>query len=180
MKKTLSITLIALLLLNAMGYYAVFFGLQLRNDFAMTERLDTDTYDDAKTVTIKIPVAVPYMFDQTEFVRVDGKFTYDGEFYRRVKQKYAADTLTIICVKDTGTKFIQEALTDYVKTFTDNPLDKHHNGKITVSFIKDFIGHSFSLTNICPGWQAEVIKNGFNLELIPDYTSTIIHPPERG
>jgi hypothetical protein len=178
LKKLFSIVLIALILLNTMGYYAVFVGLQFQNDLQVINTLDAGKYDKSQTFTIKIPVSIPYKADQTEFERVDGEFAYEGEFYRTIKQKYAADTLTIICYKDPNTKIIQNALADYVKTFTDKPNDQKDNAKI-VSFIKDYITQSFSIINTSEGWQSSVIKNTFYSGLIPSFYASINHPPER-
>lgn len=162
-----------------MGYYALFVGLQFSNELSLTHKLNEDTYEISQTVTIKIPLAVPYMSDNNEFQRVDGKFEYEGEFYRLVKQKYAQDTLTIICIKDFKKKQIQEALTDYVKTFSDNPSDQQNNNKLIISFVKDYISQSFSIKNSADGWQAEIALNEFCQQLIPAFFPSVIHPPER-
>jgi len=161
-----------------MGYYAVFVGLQFQNDLRVIKSLDSDKYDNSRTVTIKIPVSIPYKADQTEFERVDGEFAYDGEFYKTIKQKYASDTLTIVCYKDHDTKIIQHALADYVRTFTDKPSSQKDNAKI-VLFIKDYIGQSFSIVNTTEGCQSNVINNTFYAGLIPSFYASIKHPPER-
>ena len=62
-----------------------------------------------------------------------------GEFYRLVKQKYQNDTLFIVCIKDQASKRIQQAVTDYAKTFTDKPIDTKHNGKANFNFVKDYL-----------------------------------------
>jgi hypothetical protein len=169
-----------LLLLNAMGYYAIFLGLEIRNDSNIVQRLDADNYDFSRTITIKIPITIPYMPGSDEFKRVDGKFLHNGEHYRLVKQKYLNDTLTVICFRDHESTRIKDAMSDYVKTFTDSPPDQKQNSKLSVSFIKDFIAQGFTLTNTCPGWQTDVIKNSGYLNLIPSYSSSLTHPPERG
>jgi hypothetical protein len=161
-----------------MGYYAVFLGLQFQNDLQVIKTFDAGKFDNSHTVTIKIPVSIPYMADQTDFERVDGQFAYEGEFYRTIKQKYAADTLTIVCYKDNDTKIIQNALTDYVKTFTDKPNDQKDNAKI-VSFIKDYIAQPFFIISTSDGWQSNVIKNTFYTGLISSFYASINHPPER-
>ena len=179
MKKLSSILLIALLLMNIMGYYVVFIGLQYKNDVLITQRLDREQYEESQTVTIKVPIAVPYMSDNQDFQRVDGIFEYHGEFYRLVKQKYTQDTLVIVCVKDTENKRIHEALTDYVKTFTDKPGDHQAQGKYSVSFIKDYIPQTFELKSISTGWNSDLGVNNFTKTLIPSFFASIIHPPER-
>lgn len=162
-----------------MGYYVVFMGMQYKNDITMTERLDHEQYEESQTITIKIPIAVPYMTDNEEFVRVDGKFEHRGEFYRLVKQKYSKDTLTVICVKDHEDKRIQEALTGYVKTFTDKSSDQQSQGKPGVTFIKDYITPNFELKTLTNGWFSNIVNNHFSKNLIPSFFASIVHPPDR-
>lgn len=162
-----------------MGYYGVFLGIQYRNDIAMTNVLDADQYDDDQTFTIKIPVSVPYMTNNEDFVRVDGKFEHNGEHYRLVKQKYANDTLVVVCVKDLETKRISEALSNYVKNFSDKAADQNQHSTISVNFIKDYLPQTFSIRTLSPGWEADVVQYGFCIDLIPSFEVSVIHPPER-
>ena len=163
-----------------MGYYGVFLGMQYRNDAAMIKILDGNRYDESQTITIKIPISIPYMNDNTEFERVDGKFEHQGGFYRLVKQKYAKDTLTVVCVKDSENKRINQALSNYVKTFTDKASDQNHNSKVTITFIKDYLPQTFSLKSVSSGWIADVIKESFYSNLVPSFVASVLHPPERG
>ncbi|HEY0741595.1 MAG TPA: hypothetical protein VGD40_09035 [Chryseosolibacter sp.] len=179
MKKLFSYMFIAILLLNVMGYYVLFLGLHYQNDVAAVADLDKNQYDESAAITIEIPVSIAYMPDQADFERVNGKFEYKGEHYRLVKQKYAKDVLTIVCIKDSESKRLDLALSDYVKTFTDHTSDQGKNTKTTLSFIKDYIPQQFMLGNVTNGWQADVVKYGFCISLIPSYTPSVIHPPER-
>jgi len=177
-RKGFSIVFVILLLLNVLGYYGVFMGLRIQNDLSMVQRLDSESYGESETVTLKIPVAIPYAMDDIEFKRVDGKIEHEGEFYRLVKQKLSQDTLTIICIKDNKARKISEAFTSYVKTFTDNQSD-HSTSKISISLTKDYIAQTFELRNISNGWVMDVVKEGHCVNLIPSYFSSIVHPPER-
>ena len=162
-----------------MGYYGVFLGLHLKNDIAMSKALDADIYDLSNAITLKVPVSIPYMPDQPDFDRVDGQFEHDGELYRMVKQRYAKDTLTVICVKDIRHKNINLALSDYVKTLTDKGTDSKPSSKTTVSFIKDYLLISFKLNSVTEGWAMRVLHNADYQSLIPTFSASIIHPPER-
>jgi hypothetical protein len=162
-----------------MGYYGVFLGMQYRNTLSMVRILDAHQYDDAQTVTIKIPVAIPYMTDNAEFQRVDGRFDYQGVHYRLVKQKYAGDTLFVVCVRDHENERISQALSKYVKTFTDNGSDQQKHTKITLSFIKDYVGQSFCLSTLTAGWQIDIARYALDSNLIPTFTPAVVHPPER-
>jgi hypothetical protein len=153
--------------------------MQYRNDLTMARILDANQFDDSKVLTLRIAVAIPYMTDQSDFQRVNGKFEHRGEFYRLLKQKYAKDTLTVICVRDHENERISEALSNYVKTFTDNGSDSNESQTIMVSFIKDFLPQTFSLLTLTSGWNSDIIKNSFVNDLTPTFTSSVIHPPER-
>jgi len=169
-----------LLLLNVMGYYGVFLGLQYKNDQRMIQKLDADNYSDSETITLKIPISVPYAVDSKDFQRVDGKFEHQGEFYRLVKQRLSQDTLYIVCVKDTEDKRIDNAITDFVKTFTDKPVDNHPSSKVVVNFIKDYVSQPFAVQHFASGWEIDVVKTSSFKFLHSSFSSSIIHPPERG
>lgn len=177
MKKAISFALIAVLLMNTMGYYAIFMGLQLRNNLAMTKRLDANQYDESQAIRLEIPMNVPYLNDDVEFERVDGTFNYQGETYRLVKQKYAKDVLTLIVIKDTEHKRINDAISDYVMSFSDTGDDS--DVQMTVSFIKDYIPQTFSILTTSFGWSTDVMNNIGTNNLVPTFTASVIHPPER-
>lgn len=162
-----------------MGYYGVFLGLHLNNDIAMSKALDSDIYDLSNTITLKVAVSIPYMPDQPDFDRIDGQFEHNGELYRMVKQRYAKDTLTVICVKDIEHKKIDLALSDYLKTFTDKATDTKPASKTTISFIKDYLPISFQINCESEGWTLGVPHNSNYRTFIPTFTASIIHPPER-
>lgn len=153
--------------------------MQYRNDVTMARVLDSELYRESQTITVKIPIAIPYMIDKPDFVRIDGNFEYQGIFYRMVKQKYERDTLTVICVQDFENARINQALSVYVKTFSDQANDQNQNSKMTISFIKDYLPQTFSLKTISSGWEADVVKDNICQILIPSFTSSVVHPPER-
>ncbi len=165
--------------MNTLGYYAVFLGLQYQNKVAMTERFDADQYDASQEITIKIPLTVPYMADDADYKRVDGAFEHNGQFYRLVKQKYEKDTLIVVCVPDVENKRINQALSDYVMSFSDNAEDQNQSGSISMSFIKDYLPQSFSIQSESTGWQMAVISPGYSDNLVPTFSASVIHPPER-
>ena len=180
LRKLFSILFTILLLLNVVGYYGVFLGLQYKNDKEMIQKFDADNYTDSDIVTIKIPISIPYAMDSKDFERVDGKFEHKGIFYRLVKQKLSQDTLYVACVKDHENKRIDDAITSFVKTFTDAPVDSHSGSKVVITFIKDYIPQSFTVQHLTVGWETDVVKESSCRVLKSSFTSSIIHPPERG
>lgn len=170
--------LIAILLLNTMGYYVIFVGMQYHHDVAVVKELDADHYDASRTVTLKLAVSVPYMTDQEDFERVDGVIEHEGEHYRLVKQKYANDTLTVICIRDTERKKISEDMADYVKSFTDKASGQNNNAKHFISFIKDYLPQYTVVKSLTFGWESKIQYLSFSEILIPSFEPSVIHPPE--
>ena len=164
--------------MNVMGYYGLFIGLQLRNNVAMQTRLNLEDFHPSQIVTIEIPLSLPYGAAASDFERVDGTFIHDGEVYRLLKQKVANDILTVQCVKDSEAQKIQQALTEYVKTFTDDQ-STSSQGKSVFSFIKDYLPESIAIRSSSDGWAADLIRNSCLKIFIPSFVSSIIHPPER-
>lgn len=160
MKRITSIFLIFILLLNVMGYYGLFLGLKYTYTLQVRHRLDNESYNQADEIILKIPLAIPYC-GNTEFERVDGEIEHNGEFYRLVKQKIVNDTLYVVCISDINNQRIHYALTECVKTFSDQSAD-HSNLNIIPSFIKHCISASISLLNVSAGWRMAI--HHFNIE----------------
>lgn len=173
MKKFTSYVLVLLLLLNVMGYYGVFIGLKYSHTASINQRLDDSQYSESQTVTLKVPLAIPYYGD-TEYQRVNGEIEYGGEVYRLVKQKYEKDTLYIVCIRDLEGKRIKQALADYVKNFTDHSSDNAL--KSLPSFIKDFISTTFSLDPSNKGWTRD-IPFGLTEQKVKNIPINFISPP---
>ena len=172
MKKVASLFLVLLLLLNVLGYYAIFLGLKYSNSRQVTQRLDTNNYSASETITLKIPLTIPYYGD-TDFERVDGEIEHKGEFYRLVKQKLEKDTLHIVCIRDVKSKHIQQALEEYVKTFADQSADRSTT-KTSYSFIKDYVQACFQLEDSALGWSLMLhfhdVEKSFSTPGIPSPT----------
>ncbi len=161
-----------------MGYYAVLLCLEWQHNRKAEIRLDRDEFSASQTFTVKLPLTIPYVPDAAEFERVQGIFKHNGTFYRLVKQKYAADTLTIICVRDEETERLQHALDRYVNTFTDNNPEQQRDSKTIISFIKEYLLETISLSPHTSGWQADVGRTNRVGDLAAAYRMPIAHPPE--
>lgn len=152
MKRITTLILLLLFLLNVLGYYGVFVGIQHSFEKRLQSQFDQDDYSNDDEVLIKVPLTLPYAADAPEYTRVDGQFEHQGEVYRLVKQRYASDTLFIVCVKDNATKEINQALVDYVKSYSDNPSSEKGSTKTLQTFSKDFISTITNLQSIESGW----------------------------
>jgi hypothetical protein len=145
----------------------------------LIQKLDDNAYNASEAITFKMPITVPYNTDSRDFERVDGEFEHNGDVYRLVKQKLAQDTLYIVCVKDQESKKINQVLADYVKTFTDKPASAKQGAKTAPTLIKDFISFSVAISNTSSGWETLTDYFLSPENLIPTFTSSVVHPPER-
>lgn len=178
MKRLTSILFLSLFLLNILGYYGFLIGLKVINGEEFRTRLDHDDYLIEQTITLKIPLALPYSSGQEEFNRVDGEFQFDGKFYRLVKQKHLHDTLHVVCIKDNRSMEIHQALTDYVKSFTDAPADNPLPGVKVPGFIKDYISCSIQLMVHHEGWIKTFSYSEVEGSPLVVFRNSINHPPE--
>ena len=156
LRKIASIFLLFLLLFNALGFYGLYVGLRYKTSVELAQYLDDQQYGDEETVTLKVPLVLPYRIDLAEYQRVDGEVEYEGEFYQLVKQKLDNDTLYIVCYKDKNSKRIKQVLADYVKTFTDKPVDAKHQPKFSAGFIKDFLPSKLTVQSLEEGWNLPI------------------------
>jgi hypothetical protein len=178
-KKGFTIFLLALFLLNVLGYYGIFLGLEFKNEKEMKALFDDDnSILQQAEITIKVPVTVPYATNSTEFTRVDGEFEHEGEVFRMVKQRVISDTLYIVCVKDDQSKDIKQALTQYVKSFTDKPVSEKGSSKTVQNFIKDYISSVISLQSKVIGWNKS-LSYGENLLVYESLAIQLNSPPPR-
>lgn len=100
--------------------------------------IETNSYHQSETVTIKIPLTLPYPV-QNGFERVSGDFEYNGEFYKLVQQKYENDTVYVVCLRNDDQKKAVEVLSDLVKQSTDqSPVSNNQNTKTLTGLLKDY------------------------------------------
>lgn len=163
---------------NALGFYGLFVGWRFKTTTDLVKRLDNQQYSEEETMTVKVPISMPYSLSTVgEFERVNGEIEHRGEVYRLIKQKLENDTLYMVCIKDHESKLINEALADYVKTFTDKPGD-NQSGKISVSFIKDYLPTSISISHLSTGWNYALYFSCEQYELLSSYHFIISPPPK--
>jgi len=132
--------LIVVFLFNVIGYYGIYMVMLHQANVAMGEKIVHNQFNENQTVTIKVPLTLPYPSADESYERAEGDFEYQGEFYKLVKQKHAKDTLYLVCVKSVEEKQAFKIFSDLVKISTDQtPSDTHNqNSKTIASLIKDY------------------------------------------
>jgi hypothetical protein len=125
-KQIASIVFLFLFLFNVGGYYFVFVGLQYQASVRFSEMMDNDEFDPEDTYLFKVPLTLPYQITDNGYEKVSGLIEHRGTYYRLVKQRYANDTLHIVCVRDQAQKRIADQFTRYAKLSNDIPVS--HEG----------------------------------------------------
>jgi hypothetical protein len=169
MKRALPLVLLVIFLFNQVGYYGVHWLTLQHHRSEILRKLDNNEVDGFRTVTLKIPLAVPYPAATPEYERIKGAFEHHGERYKLVQQKLENDTLYIVCIRDVNEERLQHAMNDFVKLSHDNTTDSK-TFKLLNSFCKDF-HHTYQ-----PGLQH---ASGWSLALTHLYTSSALRSGRR-
>lgn len=138
MKKGFSIILLAVFLFNVVGYYGIYLTMLRKAHLAVNEQIDNNQFSEDQTITLKIPISLPYTISDNNYERVHGDFELRGEFYKLVKQKYQNDTLFIVCLKNVEKKKAFKVFSDLIKISTDQHSTSNSNLKSVINFIKDY------------------------------------------
>lgn len=168
-----------LILMNVMGYYGFFLGLQYKNSRNLIQQFDLGTYDQTLTRVFKIPYDVPDSLNSETFERADGDFEQDGQIFRIIKKRLYRDTFHIVYIKDTRGTQINKTLTAVARTFADQASDKPAGKTIVPPFIKEYVLKTLCVQQSIPGWQQTIRKETRLSVFIDSFTSSVIHPPER-
>ncbi|MBI1767189.1 MAG: hypothetical protein HYR67_02305 [Bacteroidetes bacterium] len=136
MKRIIAIFFTFIFLLNVIGYYGIYVGMVHKANVKADRAIDDNTYDRAQTVTIKIPLTLPYPI-QNGFERISGNFEHGGEFFTLIEQKYENDTVYVVCLKNLEKKQAHAVLNDIVKQSTDQS-STNQTSKALVGFLKDY------------------------------------------
>lgn len=176
MKRALAFFFLSVILLNIAGYYLVFEGLKYH--VSVTWLVDEDVPNSPEMI-IQIPMRNSSEVQYRNWEKASGQFDYEGETYRIVMQKYTQDAVYIACVKDQNISRINQQLEDFAQTFTDKPVDAKQSVKSLTGFIKDYLPCMISVRQSVVGWYSETSYNLEGQSLIPTFSPSIVHPPER-
>lgn len=138
MRKLISIVFLVLFLMNISGYYVVFLLMDYHFEQQAISRLDANDTSDLELFEFHLNISLPYTSNKDHYERVDGLVEKDGIFYRLVKQRYAHDTLFIVCVRDDAQQRLDKAFDDYVKAFASTAENKSSDTDLFKAFSKDY------------------------------------------
>lgn len=178
MRRFAAISLLFLFLLNVIGYYGVFMGLKYNLEQQRVAALDAEQFAEEQLQEFRIAVSLPYMPDQPNYERVDGLIEVEGKFYRLVKQRYAGDTLYIVCIPDQDQEKLHKAIEDYVSTFAMPDASRSKQADLSKSLSKDYLLVRTELENAAIGGFYSTGNQEF---VVSDYVFflSVISPPPK-
>jgi hypothetical protein len=176
MRKAVALFFLFIITLNIAGYYLVFEGWKYHNSVSWS--FDPDNSNSQEFI-VKLPMNIPYATQEKDWEKADGEFEYMGEMYRVVKQKIGLDAVYIACVKDNEGSKINQQLEELAQNFSDKPGDAKQSVKSAPGFIKEYVSNVISVKPSVVGWSSEVAFISAPQNLIPSFSASIVHPPER-
>lgn len=166
-------------LFNISGYYVFFHYFIEQSDEQLTQQLDSNQYNDADLVELKVALHLPYMLN-SDYTRVEGEIEIEGVHYNYVKRKVSNDTLYVLCLPNTVKTKLTEARNNYSAQAADLPAGgketNHAAKKGNISTEYNQTNLSYSFTNII--LPAKQTNCRFTPQLVHPYIDSSFQPPE--
>lgn len=98
MKPIVSLFLLVCFIAYHFGYHIFYLAYQAKIEKEWTERVYQEDFLDKKI--LKIPMKLPYSFDEHSFQLANIPFTKDGKAYRAIQKRFRDDTFELVYVPD--------------------------------------------------------------------------------
>jgi hypothetical protein len=155
LKRGLSIALLTIFTFNLGGYYLLFWVLKVQANQEISSIIDEEQYDERATFEVKIPLTLPYPVPSNGFERQNSQFTYQGEQYQVVKQKYEGDVLTIVCLRDVKATQLENVSNNFTENSGAQPAQEGSlNSPIKV--FQDYVSCVTIMANNISGWTQPI------------------------
>lgn len=119
LKKLTAILLLAVFLVNLVGYRGWFYLAEQQWNKEQQTSLDHSLYNEDELITIRVPLRLPYVSDTKEFKRTDGEIKVNGHIYRYVKSKIENGQYVLLCLPDHYKQRLEIAKQDYYRLAND-------------------------------------------------------------
>jgi len=83
--------------------------IQQKADTKLEAKFDSNDYNEAALIEMKVPLDLPYQTDWKYFERCDGEITVDGQHYKYVKRKVQDGMLVVKCIANENKHRIESA-----------------------------------------------------------------------
>lgn len=153
MKRAISILLLFLTGLNTIGYYGILLLTKRELARQIVEKIDENASEMNGNLILKIPVPLPYLIDSEEYERAEGEINYEGEVYRFIKRRLYRDTLYIVCVRDARGTAVENLISEYSKTFSNETQEQSPVQKLFGTIVKFYVLRDPAVISGHSGWE---------------------------
>ncbi len=149
MRKVFSILLLWCFLSYHFGYYLVYRFYQHQVEQEWAHRVYQDGFEEQKMM--RVPMKLPYVFDQEEFQLTNISFKKDGFSYRVIKKRFVEDAFELIYVPDKDKIKLEINFRNWVITMVPNG-SKDGNGEkvLSKSTLKDYLPSNVKISKSSP------------------------------
>lgn len=177
MKRTITCFLVALMVMNTVGYYGLLVVVKDRVAHASIRKIKSNINEPGANLIIKVPLAVPYQTDSEMDNLTGSHFTHEGKVYRTLKHRLYKDTLYLICIHDDRTTEADHQINDFAKSFAGDEDSQGRTIKLISSFSKYYFPVSIALEPVQQGWVFEQSYGECVVRLTEDPAIPVLHPP---
>ena len=178
MKRIAAISLLALLLYNAFGYYILFAYEREQARIVSVQDLPESAFQ-----VLKFNLAIYTSVENTDFEYVNNELTVEGKTYHIVKKRIQNDSLCMYYVRNFRQDELRQSLNQIVET---QGISSHSNSttptkQLLKSFLKDYISNDIYVLVVCSPLkvsESNKITIGASTELMSPYLSLHSPPPE--
>ncbi|MFC4874782.1 hypothetical protein [Negadavirga shengliensis] len=167
MRKIISILLLACFLVYHFGYYVFYFSYQHVIESDWTSKVYKKDFQDYQVM--KIPMKLPYSFEEEGFQLTNIPFKKDGKSYRAIKKRFADDTFELLYVPDMAKIKLEFNLKQWVISLVPESNAENQQERIlTQNFIKDYLYPKLVLIFETSGFNQAVFQ-----DVLPVFFKTV-------
>ncbi len=157
MNRLSAVILLVTFLLYHTGYYVFYLFSSYAIEASWGNKIGADDFHENQLRETFLPISIPYLPDQENFVKKTGKFELDGRFFRVLKQRYAKDTIHIIYVQDVESQHLATSFRQWIASLNPEGAAERGSEKVLFTFVKNYLRPHFTIAFSLPT-QLEVLK----------------------
>jgi len=137
------------------GFYIFYFSYQYKIEKDWSKRVYQESFDQKQVM--KIPMKLPYSFDEEGFQLTNIPFIKDGKSYRAIQKRFIDDTFELVYVPDMAKIKLEVNLKQWVISLSpENKSENQQDKVLTKSQVKDYLPRSLSFKLIKSSSQEEI------------------------
>jgi|TARA_R110002096_G_scaffold208403_2_gene394954 hypothetical protein len=141
MRKFIAILLLGCFVIYHFGFYSFYLLYQYKIESDWNKKVHMEEFEH-KTV-LRIPLKLPYSFDQERFQIANIPFKKDGKSYRAIQKRFKDDTFEFLYVPDMATLKLEADYKNWVISLSPENSPDNKDGKVLTKYqLKDYLPRS--------------------------------------